>query len=495
VPEYKTPTTIRLNILGDLEIERDGERLPLPQTAAHYLLAVFAVKESYGDQELVDNLWPGASLTDDRVGVPESVRARLDRAVSDARAALKVTAASRVLKRGSNIIYRVRGSAVTITTDLDDFRRLRQSDRADDWQAALALVRGPVAQSVPTRNRRTDWIKREQDFQRRDIKALLERLDPDTKNAAIIEQRVNDVLGGQWSLLASEMSAPPAASVAAEIAPEATPDVTVPPAPRPRSNRSSKRRWFAKRYMAAGFAATFLLAAGIVASVQLRGGTSIPPEGSVIDADTGKVVAHPKILASPMPAQLEFGSIFRACDLSARSSCGSGHDGPVPLKVKLGDTIAFRITLNDGFSAPIHSLKLEARSQKRVLVVDSQARPKKLETSPTELEINMSAKWPETLGTYEIVDEPGHVHGGAAGTRPPKNTIYFQLPHPGRYGLAYIPGSTTLVNKEAHFFHYLPDGIMHFGLELENVGSPPSCFWCAQRYIRYVYFHTKVTTG
>jgi hypothetical protein len=489
MPDEQTPTIIRLNILGPPEIERDGEPLPLPDAAAaHHLLALLAVKDRYEDQHLVDILWPGDSLTDARIGVPKAVRARLDRAVSDARAALGVRASSGVLKRQHGIVHRVRGNDVTITTDLDDFHRLSQSDRADDWLAALALVRGPIAQHVPTRNMRRDWIADQEGFQLEQIAALLKRLDPDAADETI-QHRVQEVLDGRWLPPAAETNGPPEPDTATPTAAKRAPNVTVQSLPPSEldSSTNPKRQRLAKRYVASAVIAIVLTLVGIVLLVYSARGTSTPPRGSVIDADTGAIVAHPKIATSKFPAQLEFGPlIFLDCDLSA-GSCGNGHHGPTPLKVKVGDIVAFRVTLNDGTSSQIHYLKLEALSQRRIF--------KALKVSSTELEVRMSVKWPEVLGPYEVVNEPGFIHHHISGGNPPIQPLYLQLSRPGDYHLVYIPGSTTLANKETHFSHDLPDGIMNEGIELENVGPPPSCFWCAQQYIRYVYFHMRVTSN
>ncbi len=482
--DHETPIAIRLNIIGSLQIERGGKSLPPPEAkAAHHLLALLAVKDKAGNQELVNFLWPGDSLAD--VQQSKSVRARLDRAFTDARAAVGVRADSGLLARHNGIAHRVRGDQVTITTDLDDFNRLRDSEDADDWRVALALVRGPIAQHVPTDNMDADWLEGPQRALKGHIETLLKKLTGNTDTEAI-QQQAQDVLDGHWSG-AAETSRSPESPASPETTVESGSDGAVSfPAPR----GSSVRRWVAKRYVVAGVVATLLLITGGFLLVRSGGGTSIPPEGSVVDAETGAIVAHPKVIASPLPARLEFGSeIFRACDLSAES-CGSGYHGPAPLKVKVGDIVAFKVTLN-AIEGAIHYLKLEAFSQPRLLN-PTQVMPR---VSQTELEIHLSIIWPEALGAHEVVNEPNFVHNHPENEEPLGNSFYLQLPHPGHYSLDYITGSTTLVNKETHFFHYLPDGIMRlgYGIELENVGPPLSCFWCSQRYIRYVYFHARVT--
>ncbi|HXA54880.1 MAG TPA: hypothetical protein VNV37_08405 [Solirubrobacteraceae bacterium] len=481
--DQKTPTAIRLNVLGDLQIERDGKSLPPPEAkAAHHLLALLAVKDKAGNQELVNVFWPGDSLTDAQQS--RSVRARLDRAVSDARAALGVRANSGVLARHNGIVHRVRGDQVAITTDLDDFNRLRESEDADDWRAALALVRGRLAQHVPTDHMDADWLKHPQNALEGHIETLLNQLDSGAGEETI-RQRVRAVLDGQWSLA---MSRTPDPLIASETVVKSDSDGEMPFSPP--SHRSSARQWVTKHYVAAGFVATLLLIAACVLLVRSGGGTSIPPEGSVMDAETGEIVRHPQVIASHYPAQIGGGAYFRACDLAA-PSCGSGHHGPTPLKVKVGDVIAFRVSLNDGTSALVHSLKLEALAQRRIF---SNAESEGYKTSQTELEMRISVRWPETLGTYETVDEPDSISHHPDSEAERDRTIYLQLPRPGHYSLAYIPGSTTLVNRKAHFLHYLPNGIMGYGIELEDVGPPRSCFWCAYQYIRYVYFHARVTS-
>jgi hypothetical protein len=481
--DHESPTTIRLNILGSLEIERAGQRLSVPNTgAAHHLLALFAVKNAYGEQQLVDILWPGDSLSDPRLGVPKAVRGRLDRAISDARRALGVSAASGVLKRQNGVVHRVREDQVTITTDIDDFRRLMKSDRADDWRAALMLVRGEVAEHVPVRNRQTNWLDRERATQTADLKNLLKKLEPNAEPETIKHQ-VQEVFDGRWSP-SPEPSGPVYPNPDAQQVPKAS-------ATLPRSAASIITRRLRKRPLVAGAVALVVASAIGIALAQSGSGTSIPPEGTVIDAQTGKVVSHPRVTVSHMPAQLEFGDIFRACDLSSKKSCGSGHSSPAPLNVNVGDVVAFRVTLNDGFNVPINYLKLVSYTFGVTVATNPHTKPKKLAVSPTELEVWMSVKWPEGLGAHEIVNEPGLIHGHDYGERE-RLHIHLKLPHPGHYRLVYIPGSTTLVNKETSFFHHLPDGIMSAGIDLENVGPPHSCFWCAKQYIRYVYFHLRV---
>jgi DNA-binding SARP family transcriptional activator len=478
------PTTIRLNVLGGLEIERAGEPLPLPTTtAAHQLLALFAVKERYEDQQLVDILWPGRYLDDDRDDTAKAVRGSLDRAISNARTAVGVDASSGVLKRKAGIVDRVDGYDVTISSDLEDFRRLARSERPEDWRAALALIRGPIAQYVPTRKRSTDWIRREQSLQKEDIRKLLARLDPDASEETI-ENQAQDVLDGRWQAM---LEAPPAgrhrpAADDTETGSQLTNPVSTPP-----GDASTKPgRWRSrKRYGVAGLITTLAAVAALIVLSPPGKGVSIPSEGSVVDAQTGAIVAHPVVTVSHLPAQIGGGPTFHACDISAPSPCGYGRYGRPPLNVKVGDVIAFRLVLNDGTSTPLNYVKLNASSVPAGHVPDELG---------TELEVGMSVKWPESLGAYEAVSEPGRISGSRY-HMPGIDPIYLQLPRAGHYGLAYIPGSTSLANDEAHFFHYLPDGIMNYGIALENVGPPPSCFWCALQYVRSVYFHAKVTAS
>lgn len=454
-------TVVRLKVLGSFEIERDGEPLPLPsQAAAERLLVLLAIRERYTAREVVGFLWPDSDMNDYEQA--KSVRNLLDRAASDARAALGLNAASGFIKRDRGSLRRVaKNSAIEFTSDWDDFDRLAKSPEVKDWLAALGLIRGPVVQFLDTKNMKPDWIDEARATQRQGIEDLVKDVRPDDtseQRAAYVEQ----ILDGR-PLPALE-----------ETRPE--PTTRVPRALRP--------RWL----LAAGLVVVLV---SVLALVLLSGGASIPPEGSVINAQTGEVVDHPRVTASHMPAQLEFGGIFRACDLSSKASCGSGHSGLTPLKVKVGDIVAFRVTLNDGFSVPINYLKLVAYAFPVTVVTDARSRPKKLAVSPTELEVWMSVKWPERLGAQEIVNEPGLIHGHEYGER--GLHIHLKLPRAGHYSLAYIPGSTTLINDETKFFHYLPDGILRTGIDLENIGPPRSCFWCAQQYIRYVYFHLRVT--
>jgi hypothetical protein len=65
--DHDSTTIIRLNVLGSVELRTPDSALKLPKNrAAHRLLALFAVKEQYGPQDLVDILWPGRYLDDNR---------------------------------------------------------------------------------------------------------------------------------------------------------------------------------------------------------------------------------------------------------------------------------------------------------------------------------------------------------------------------------------------------------------------------------------------
>lgn len=480
--EDKTPIAIRLNILGSLEIERDGESLPPPKPSpAHHLLALLAVEERYTDQKLVDVLWPGDSLSDDYGS--KAPRGRLNRAVSDVRTALGVQANSGVLRRQNGIVHRVQGNQVAITTDFDDFQRLRQSEHDDDWRAALALVRGPVAEGVPSQRMGKAWIEGKQAEQERQIKELLKGLDAGAADE-LIDRRTEKVLEGQWSPdTDAETSEPVAASQPAQA--DSSP-------PHRGGLGRYWPRWTMRRHIAVGIIGALLtLALSVVLLTQLDS-TPIPPEGSVINAETGEIVRHPHVRPSEYPAEIDGGfALFHACDVSTESHCG-GHNGSIPIKVKVGDVVAFLVKLNDGSGTAVHNVKLEALPHARLL---PNAEAEDPSVSQTELEVRVSVRWPETIEGHKVIAEPDHLGGEPKLAPLQDKTIYFQLPHPGHYKLEYIPGSTILFNEQAHFFHHLPDGIMRYGIELENVGSPPSCFWCAEQYIRYADWHARVVNG
>lgn len=483
----ETPKQIQLNILGSLEIERDGERVPLPKpAAAKHLLALFAVKARYEDRELMYVLWPDSYLDPARDATIESLRTSLNTAFSQARSALGTRAGTGVLHRTQGSAHRVWESDVTVTTDLEDFRQLLRSETSDDWRAALALVRGHIAEHVPTRKMQSDWIENERRQQEEDIETLLKRLDHEADEDAI-KQRAHDLLDGRWSPPADNpepaLQAEPLHSDRVEAGvPSALP---LPSSVQPdqESNPPFQRRsWLRKRYAVVALAVTLVVLASAIVLSPSQGGSSLPPEGSVVNAETGKVALH----VTPEPLRgtvdpLGGGPTLAARNVRTESRYGKPfHNGQRPsIRANVGDVIEFSLLLHNGSSIPIPYLKLVTTWEPVVTQPPSH-----------ELTVGMSIRWPVPR------DEQRENYGGLPSAReallPSVDPVHIRLPEAGLYKLDYVHGSGRLFAGDGRMLGRLPDGITRHGIALQDVGQPASCFWCAFEYTRYVNFEARV---
>ena len=484
----ETPKTIRLNVLGSLEIERDGERVPLPKpAAAKHLLALFAVKARYEDRELMYVLWPDSYLDPARDATIESLRTSLNTAFSQARNALGTRAGTGVLHRTQGSAHRVWQSDVTVTTDLEDFRQLLRSETSDDWRAALTLVRGRIAEHVPTRNMQSDWIENERRQQEEDIETLLKRLDHEADEDAI-KQRAHDLLDGRWS-------PPPDNPEPAQAEPlhsdrgEAGVPSAPPLPPSTQSDQESnppfqRRSWRRKRYAVVALAVTLVVLASAIVLSPSQGGSSLPPEGSVVNAETGKVALR----VTPEPLRgtvdpLDGGPSLAARDVRTEIHYGkpSSSGQRPPIRANVGDVIEFSLVLHDGSSIPIPYLKLATTWE-----------PVVTQSPSDELTVGISIRWPVPR------EEQRENYGGLPSAREPilprVDPIHIRLPKVGLYRLDYIHGSGRLFTGDGRMLGRLPDGITHYGIALQDVGQPASCFWCATQYVRYVNFEARVMT-
>jgi hypothetical protein len=482
--DQDSATTIRLNILGRLELLRTpGSVLELPKSAAaHHLLALFAIKEQYGQQELVDILWPGRYLDDNRQDEAEAIRGLLARALSDARAALGLSANDGALQSRQGSVHRVRASApLKITSDLDEFRKLAGSDNAEDWRAAVALVRGPVAQYVPTSKRSKEWIDREQNRQKRETRELLARVDP-TANSETLENQVHDVLDGRWTPVHDDIENAHIPEAPSEVGSSDAKVGSDTPTPTSAASdtlaklRHSRR--FTKRRAITGSIVALVIATIIVVLSQSSHGKAIPPLGAVVNAETGKVSLDVPPKKAHFPAQIGGGPIFHACNVATEKPCKWTLDAP-PISAHVGSVIEFSLKLHDTSGTPVPYVKLHATWQGI----------KGLSASDVlhELEATVSVQWSD-YGS-ESIDEPGRMEGHGHSEVP---YVHIRLPYSGLYGLEYIPGSSKLLGSKGELIHYLPDGIMGYGIALQDVGSPVSCNYCASKYTRYVNFRVKV---
>jgi hypothetical protein len=483
----ETPKAIRLNILGSLEIVRDDKPVSPPEpAAAKHLLALFAVKARYEDRELLYVLWPDTYLDPARDDMIGSLRTSLNTAFSQARSALGTPASTGVLYRTQGIAHRVWESDVTVTTDLEDFRLLLGSETSDDWRVALALVRGRIAEHVPTRNMQSDWIEDERRQQDEDIETLIKRLDHDADEDTI-KQRARDLLDGRWSPTA--VNPEPALQETPHQAAGAKADV--PSAPPPQSFTPSdqesaafqRRNWRRKRYAAAALAVAIVALTSAIVLSSSSGGSSLPPEGSVVNAETGTVALH----VTPEPLRgtvdpLDGGPTLAARNVRTESRYGKpAPNGQHPLvRANVGDVIEFSLMLHNGGSIPIPYLKLTATWE-----------PVRTQSPSNELTVGMSIRWP--VPREEQRQDYGGLPSASQQILPSVDPIHLRLPRAGIYKLDYVHGSGRLFAGNGRMLGRLPDGITQHGIALQDVGQPASCFWCANEYVRYVNFEASVT--
>jgi len=495
--EPEGTTTVSLNVLGSLELVREPDGvLKTPRGArVRHVLALFAVKDQYGRQELVDILWPGAYLDDERPGEAKLVSGRLHRVLSDARKALKLDRRAEVLTPDLEIVYRTRGKKVEITSDLEEFHKLARSTDAEDWRAALTLVRGPVAQYVPTKNMRKDWIDRERETQRREIKEVLARLDPEATSETL-ERQCQEVLDGQY--IGSHAAPVPDNTESVGRSPEPTEIATsttvaepseptrlsIPDGTALTSRRISR---VTEKRLIVGVLALAVVAALAVgrAPWPAAHSASIPPPGSIVNALTGRPSLHIPTRFLPDKAngpEITIGTLFWACDISAGQSCHyPPHTGSIV--AHRGDLIDFWVRLYNPLPTPIPYVKLA------MFWAYGKA------GHSWEIDTQMEILWPNSHNE---------------GTGPIVEPIQIRLPSSGFYQLAYIPKSTVLTAPDTHFHHTLPDGIMHRelsayrdfggimsldmpgGIGLADVGPPPSCLQCISESARFISFQVRV---
>lgn len=194
---------------------------------------------------------------------------------------------------------------------------------------------------------------------------------------------------------------------------------------------------------------------------------AIPPPGTVIDAQTGETAVDVQ-RSTPQDAQIEGGSIFRACNRTTEHPCGwDGSQGPV--RVRPGDLIELGVLLHTGgdYSVPYARLVVALWGG----------------GATSERPVPMTAKL--------------HIeyHTGFSGNGIEAQAQLELLEGRGFLDLNYVPGSTILLDRHHNFLTRLPDGIMDNGIGLANVGSPSSCYFCDIRYTRFVFFRARMNDG
>jgi hypothetical protein len=193
---------------------------------------------------------------------------------------------------------------------------------------------------------------------------------------------------------------------------------------------------------------------------------AIPPPGTVIDAQTGRVATNIQHI-TPQNAQIDGGSIFRACDRTTEHPCKWNSDER-SIEVHKGDLIEFGILLHNGGDPAVPYLRLTVERWGGGMTPERQNL--------------MSA-------ILDLQYHSGIAHGVEARA---------EFIAPGRRGftdLNYVPSSTVLLTGKHRFVAQLPDGIMDNGIALANVGSPASCYYCDMRYTRFVFFKARVNQG
>lgn len=459
--DEKPLATVRFNVLGDLRVVGpDGHLVELPnKPQVRQIVALFGVKERYNQSTLLAVFWPEEEPSTTLIG-------RLHRVLADARKLLDPTSDdSDLLRTEAEVVFRTRpGARLSIVSDLDDFRHLAGSTKPEDWQSAFALVKGPIAADLPVRRIATDWLDRARKAQERELKDLLGQVDPKAAPDTL-EELCRDVLDGRYV---------PSRHASQELTDREEPTVVGDDASTDRSDDGSQRvRLPRSRALVVG-AALFVLLIAIIAISSAPWSSSastIPPLGSVVDAQTGQVVPHPKVTPTlNMAGQIGGGGpILRPCDL-AIPNC---HFAEGTLAASVGDTIEFSLVLHNPNDGDVAYAKLEA----------SRGPASQENKVPSrQLDLNMTIRWP--IGETQVEEVGGH-----GGERP---VARLQLPESGLYNFQYVPGSTELLNQEATFRHPLPDGIMRYGIALTNIGQPANCFYCDVQYIRYVNFRAKI---
>ena len=433
-PPNKT-TTIRLNVLGELEILRSGKSIPLPTNKrACHLLALLAFKTTYDLQELVSIFWAGEHLHHEDPGEVKRVLNNLGQVFTAVRDTLGID--KKVLKSNGTTLRWIESPEFSLTSDVAEFQKLAGSETPADWRTALALARGDVAEHIPLERKLTDSFEPARERQREEVERLRQRLRdaPDDQTEQVLENH------------------------------------------RDAARHRRSRRW---RLVACVLAGCFAL--GVAAWTVWPDSThtrSIPPPGSVVDAQTGRSVRHFVPPAHiPRPESLELEILTWACDLSTKSPCTYPKSNR-PLIAHRGDILEIWIRLYN-------------------------------ETDTTIPLIGVSVGltlYPRVFSTKQIffaTDAAFDRPGGKQIARGTSMPTYVQMLPQGEgvtYRASYIPGSTVFTSGGAYSQHPLPDGILQDEtyekshspkhIWLSNIGAP-ACE-CISRHMTYLHFRVQM---
>jgi hypothetical protein len=227
-----------------------------------------------------------------------------------------------------------------------------------------------------------------------------------------------------------------------------------------------RRAWMFEIPLFAGAATLLAVIAIEMATPEAGKSQEVPPSGTVVSAQTGEVVTSFQ-RSTPQDAQVGGGDIFRVCDRTTEHPCQWLRESP-PIKVEDGDLIEFGILLNNGGDAAVPYARLTVERWGGGIT------PEK--TNPMSAKLDIQWNTGISRGVHAEV----------------------KLEAKGRQGFTdfnYVPGSTVLRTRNHRLLGRLPDGIMDNGIALANIGSPASCYYCDQRYIRLVFFEARVNEG
>ncbi|HEY4812688.1 MAG TPA: hypothetical protein VIH71_16700 [Solirubrobacteraceae bacterium] len=475
LPNKTTP--IRLNVLGELEIIRDGELIwPPTNKRACHLLVMLALKKTYDLQELVSIFWEGEHLHHEDQKEVKRVLDNLAQVFTAVRQTLGIDMT--ILKSDGTTLRWIENECYLLSSDIDDFRRFARSATPEDQQTALTLVRGKVAEHIPVERKLTDaFFAPDRQEQEEDIEKLLRRLEPGTSDEAVLDRRVRDVLKGRYREDLREQTSP-----GGEVGP-------LPPAPtivtRGRMPHGA-RRWQFILAALAGF-----VALGI-AVWRLWPGSShtlaIPPPGSVVDAQTGQVLhfVPSSHVAKSEPAEAQV--LLWVCDLSTKQPC-TYPKTTHPLVAHRGDVLEVWIRLYNEEPTPIPLLGV---SVGWFYTYETVTAGELFSTKQVFNVKDAAYDWPNS----KQLD------------RGTGMSLYVQMLPQGEgitYLPSYIPGSTVLSSLNSSFHRMLPDGIMqHETLEnsktsstkhiwLSDVGAPSAaCNECLSQYVRFIHFRVRM---
>jgi hypothetical protein len=432
-------TTIRLNILGELEIIRELDtvvELPSNARAAH-LLAMLALQPAYDRQKLVDVFWEGETLQHVDAAEVRRVANKLDQVLIAARKALAIDGTVLASERG--VVRWVEDSPCRLTTDLAEFQALARSSEPDDWRAALALVRGEIAENMERDRKLSSPFEVARSLQTEEIKDLLKRLAPDA-TADTLDNRVKSVLLGRYW---QQPSQPASVKRFAKLLPTSR----------------IRRRW-----RLAGLLTASLVALGMTAWAVWPPAShtaSIPPVGSVVDARSGRLV-HFVASHNPKPLQ-EITTLFWICNLSHPQPCYYPNQSPVrSITAHRGDMLEVWIRLYDDAVVPIPLLGVT------VVWYPNIANGSLREQQNKQL-FRMDIAGFDRPDGHQINEEES-VSWASVQMSPSEEFA--------TYAPSYIPGSTVLTSPNHSFQHALPDGIL-WGENEKNEPRPREHIWLA----------------